>query len=147
MAGREECGNFAAMKSKQVIARTYLAIVLLLLAVVVPHHHHEGGAACWAIEICPSDGDCNDEHTHHHDEQPNGQRSACSLSIAPMKAGTVRAEMAPAPMPLLPYLAWSNLLPDPHSITSNQQRSEAGAVPLYACSQSKHCPRRGPPVC
>ena len=42
----------------------WIAIVLLMLT-IMPHHHHRGGAICWMHEVCQHDGNINDTHTHH----------------------------------------------------------------------------------
>ena len=39
---------------------------MLSVVYAIPHHHHDD-VFCMAMEQCKEDGNINDEHTHHHD--------------------------------------------------------------------------------
>ena len=50
----------------------------ILLSTVVSHHHHMG-RICMIQEQCEQDGNINDEHTEHHDQESNSDRENCSV--------------------------------------------------------------------
>lgn len=65
-------------KSRLYIFSLWVATVSVLLTTVVTHHHHMG-RICMVEEQCAQDGNVNDEHTEHHDEESEGDRENCSV--------------------------------------------------------------------
>ena len=45
----------------------------MMLSTMVMHHHHEG-KVCLVEERCAEDGNINDEHTEHHENEQEGCR-------------------------------------------------------------------------
>lgn len=45
----------------------------MILSTLVMHHHHEG-KVCLVEERCTEDGNVNDEHTEHHENEQEGCR-------------------------------------------------------------------------
>jgi len=45
----------------------------VLLSTVMSHHHHMG-RICMVMEQCQEDGNYNDEHTEHHENEQEGCR-------------------------------------------------------------------------
>ena len=45
----------------------------VLLSTMMAHHHHMG-RICMVVEQCRVDGNFNDEHTHHHENEQDGCR-------------------------------------------------------------------------
>ncbi len=59
------------MKRRLYLFSLWVATVSVLLSTVVMHHHHYG-EICMAIEQCALDGNLNDEHTEHHENEQEG---------------------------------------------------------------------------
>lgn len=51
----------------------WIATCTMLLSTVVLHHHHLE-RICFVEERCPDDGNINDEHTEHHENEQEGCR-------------------------------------------------------------------------
>ncbi len=60
-------------KKKLYIFSLWIATMSLLLFIVMAHHHHMW-RICMFLEQCQEDGDFNDEHTHHHENEQEGCR-------------------------------------------------------------------------
>lgn len=77
------------MKQRINIAFMTIATVVLLLLAIVPHHHHQGWW-CNAVEVCVTDNDINDNHTHHSDDH-----SSCveKLSYVAAKYSIAKQQM------------------------------------------------------
>lgn len=56
----------------------WMATMSILLSTVVPHHHHMN-RVCMVQEQCGQDGNINDEHTEHHDEESRAEGGNCSI--------------------------------------------------------------------
>lgn len=92
-------------------ARTYSAVwavLLILLLAVCPHHHHEGGAACWAVEVCHSDGRANDVHTHHKDKEAH---HAMLAKVAKHYASPSQGDGNPPLWTVLPLIFGTRMFP------------------------------------
>ncbi len=59
------------MKRRLYLFSLWVATVSVLLSTVVMHHHHYG-EICMVIEQCALDGNLNDEHTEHHENEQEG---------------------------------------------------------------------------
>ena len=59
------------MKRWLYMCSLWVATFCVLLSTVVMHHHHYG-EICMAIEQCALDGNLNDEHTEHHENEQEG---------------------------------------------------------------------------
>lgn len=58
-------------KKKLYIFSLWIATMSVLLSTVMAHHHHMG-RTCMVMEQCQEDGNYNDEHTHHHENEQDG---------------------------------------------------------------------------
>ena len=56
----------------------WMATMSVLLSTVVSHHHHMD-RICMVQEQCQEDGNINDEHTEHHDQESNTDRGNCRV--------------------------------------------------------------------
>ena len=65
-------------KKKLYLFSLFVATMSVLLSTVVMHHHHMG-RICMVVERCQQDGNLNDEHTEHHDQESEGDRENCSV--------------------------------------------------------------------
>ena len=74
--------NFAEKLSMQkrilYIFCLWIATMSIMLSTVMTHHHHKG-RICMVEEQCEQDGNINDEHTEHHDQESEGDRESCSV--------------------------------------------------------------------
>ena len=74
--------NFAEKLSMQkrilYIFCLWIATMSIMLSTVMTHHHHKG-RICMVEEQCEQDGNINDEHTEHHDQESEGDRENCSV--------------------------------------------------------------------
>ena len=72
--------NFAARMSKRTlyIFSLWIATITVLLSTVVSHHHHMD-RICMVQEQYQEDGNINDEHTDHHDQDSNTDRGNCRV--------------------------------------------------------------------
>lgn len=61
------------MKKRLYILHLWLATLAMLLSTVVMHHHHYE-RICMVVEQCAEDGNLNDEHTQHHENEQEGCR-------------------------------------------------------------------------
>lgn len=130
--------------SRPQIGRVVAAIVLLLALVVVPHHHHEGGAACFAVEVCHSDGVPNDEHTGHRE---HGQQPFDHIHyLRPLVVKALTASAGPVWLPVSALSGEGVSIPRPSEIMLG---GKVAAKPerAPACPANRHIRRRGPPVC
>ena len=60
-------------KKKLYLFSLLVATMSVLLSTVVMHHHHMG-RICMVVERCQQDGNFNDEHTEHHENETDGCR-------------------------------------------------------------------------
>ena len=65
-------------KKKLYLFSLLVATMSVLLSTVMMHHHHMG-RICMVVERCQQDGNLNDEHTEHHDQESEGDRENCSV--------------------------------------------------------------------
>ena len=65
-------------KKKLYLFSLFVATLSVLLSTVVMHHHHMG-RICMVVERCQQDGNFNDEHTEHHDQDSNTDRGNCRV--------------------------------------------------------------------
>ena len=82
MAILKKYSNFAGKllmrKRRLYIFGLWIATLSILLSTVMTHHHHMG-RICMIQEQCEQDGNINDEHTEHHDQENNSTRENCSV--------------------------------------------------------------------
>ena len=82
MAILKKYSNFAGKllmrKRRLYIFSLWIATLSILLSTVMTHHHHMG-RICMIQEQCEQDGNINDEHTEHHDQENNSTRENCSV--------------------------------------------------------------------
>lgn len=60
-------------KKKLYLFSLLVATMSVLLSTVVIHHHHMG-RICMVVERCQQDGNLNDEHTGHHENENDSCR-------------------------------------------------------------------------
>ncbi len=60
-------------KKRLYIFSLWIATMSVLLSTVMAHHHHMD-RICMVVEQCQEDGNYNDEHTHHHENEQDGCR-------------------------------------------------------------------------
>lgn len=60
-------------KKKLYLFSLLVATMSVLLSTVVMHHHHMG-RICMVVERCQQDGNLNDEHTEHHENENDSCR-------------------------------------------------------------------------
>lgn len=65
-------------KRRLYIFSLWVATLSVLLSTVMTHHHHMG-RICMIEEQCQQDGNVNDEHTEHHDEENEADRENCRV--------------------------------------------------------------------
>ena len=70
--------KFSMQKKILYIFCLWIATMSIMLSTVMTHHHHMG-RICMVEEQCEQDGNINDEHTEHHDQESEGDRENCSL--------------------------------------------------------------------
>lgn len=77
---RRKTRNFAAEMNKRIlyIFSLWMATMSVLLSTVVSHHHHMD-RICMVQEQCQEDGNINDEHTEHHDQNSGTDRGNCRV--------------------------------------------------------------------
>lgn len=73
MLFKEKCCNFVAVKRTLYFFVIWIATCSMMLSTMVMHHHHEG-KVCLVEERCAEDGNINDEHTEHHENEQEGCR-------------------------------------------------------------------------
>lgn len=61
------------MRKRLYILHLWAATLAMLLSTVMMHHHHYE-RVCMIIEQCAEDGNLNDEHTQHHENEQEGCR-------------------------------------------------------------------------
>ena len=59
------------MKRRFYFLTLWIATLSMLLSTMMMHHHHEG-KVCLVEERCTEDGNINDEHTEHHENEQEG---------------------------------------------------------------------------
>lgn len=60
-------------KKKLYLFSLLVATMSVLLSTVMMHHHHMG-RICMVVERCQQDGNLNDEHTEHHENENDSCR-------------------------------------------------------------------------
>lgn len=59
------------MKRKLYFLTLWMATLAMMLSTMMMHHHHEG-RVCLVEEVCTEDGNVNDEHTEHQENEQEG---------------------------------------------------------------------------
>lgn len=145
---QKECCIFAGeMKKKLYILTLWAATFLVLLSTVMMHHHHLGGI-CMVIEQCAIDGNENDEHTEHHEEE--GEENGCAIQqmhtflINAKTTYDVELSLVPLPYTPLVSLLYSNqdILYEPFSYTLLYTIEPTS---FFAIAGNGGIDRRGPP--
>lgn len=132
------------MKKRLYIYTLWVATCCVLLSTVVAHHHH-WEEICTIWEQCAIDGQENDQHTEHHENEEDG----CSLQQIRhfiINAKTVHAvvkSLIPAPPVLLAVLPDDMQDVPIMGITHVCWQETATAIISY---QAVSISRRGPPI-
>ncbi len=85
------------MHNPRHIAAMSFVIAMMIMATVIPHHHHNE-MICPMIEQCAIDGNVNDAHTRHHNENSSEGTNECTFTATPPHLVAV-ALPAPVPFP------------------------------------------------
>lgn len=123
----------------------WVATCSMLLTTVMLHHHHFN-QVCFIEETCEEDGNVNDEHTAHHDEEEHGECQIQQLHHFLLNAKVVQninkhiLDGSQAFVAVLPYQGVS--IPSQGLLIT---RWLERVVPLTSGKNSPH-PRRGPPA-
>ena len=142
--------NFAAEMNKRIlyIFSLWMATMSVLLSTVVSHHHHMD-RICMVQEQCQEDGNINDEHTEHHDQESNTDRGNCR--VHQMHHFVTNAKVVKGIRKLLVdenhqfvVLSCSSLLPLPLLSLIPVRWQHVAASPL-AVELAAGYSRRGPP--
>lgn len=114
----------------------------------MPHHHHMG-RICMIQEQCEQDGNINDEHTEHHNQENNSDRENCS--VRQMHQFVVNSKMVKGIRKLLVdeshqfmILSCSSLLTFPRLSLISVRWQHVAASPLVEGLAAGYS-RRGPP--
>lgn len=78
---QKNCNFVAKLRMRKrtlYIFSLWIATLSILLSTVMTHHHHMG-RICMIQEQCEQDGNINDEHTDHHDQENDSDRENCSV--------------------------------------------------------------------
>ena len=139
-------------KRRLYIFSLWIATLSILLSTVMTHHHHMG-RICMIQEQCEQDGNINDEHTEHHDQESNSDRENCSVrqmhqfvvnSKVAKSIRKITADDLQASVPAF-YSHHSYALIPSLSLTQVQWQHRA-ASPLSDGLAAGYS-RRGPPSC
>ena len=135
-------------KRRLYIFSLWIATLSILLSTVMTHHHHMG-RICMIQEQCEQDGNINDEHTDHHDQENDSDRENCS--VRQMHQFVVNSKMVKGIRKLLVdeshqfvVLSCSSLLILPRLSLISVRWQHVAASPL-AEELSAGYSRRGPP--
>lgn len=136
--------NFAGMKRRMYFLTLWIATFAMLLSTMMMHHHHEG-RVCLVEERCTEDGNINDAHTEHHENEQEGCRihqmhhfiinAKIVKSIKKHIVDGLQATVA------LAHFSFITILPCSLVVAEWQEKAE----PLSQKAYLKRC-RRGPPV-
>lgn len=144
--------NFVAKlrmrKRRLYIFSLWIATLSILLSTVMTHHHHMG-RICMIQEQCEQDGNINDEHTDHHDQENDSERENCS--VRQMHQFVVNSKMVKGIRKLLidenhqfMILSYPSLLTLPRLSLISVRWQHVAASPL-AEEVAAGYSRRGPP--
>lgn len=144
---QKNCNFVAKLRMRKrtlYIFSLWIATLSILLSTVMTHHHHMG-RICMIQEQCEQDGNINDEHTEHHENEQAGCR------VHQMHHFIINAKMVKS---IEKHILDGNLLAvalthfsftlyptQGLAIAKWQERTE----PLSQKAYLKRC-RRGPPV-
>lgn len=93
------------MKKKIYISILWIATFMVFVSTVMAHHHHHLSEICTVIEQCDIDGNENDEHTEHHENE--SEENGCN--IQQMHAFIINTKTASSihcsflPLPVIPF--------------------------------------------
>lgn len=131
------------MKRQLYIFTLWIATLSVLLSTSMMHHHHEG-RVCLVEEICTEDGNVNDEHTEHRENEQEG----CMVSqmhhfiINAKVAKSIQKQILDGGILALPLFVGINFFPT-FSLLITHWQIEAN--PLSKGNVPNIC-RRGPPM-
>lgn len=132
------------MKRHLYLFTLWTATLMVMLSTVMMHHHHEG-RICFVEEKCTADGNVNDEHTGHQENEQEGcslhqmqhfiinAKTVHSLEKHILDGGHLMVAVLPRTYCVLP----------PYSLTI--ARWQQNAYPLSEGTFADHY-RRGPPT-
>ena len=132
------------MKLKRNISLSLLwsATFMLLMSLAVMHHHHLG-EICVAIEECTIDGNVNDSHTEHQENEEDG----CMVQQMHNFLTNIK-HVSFIQHSLTPYVPLVAILPETVSLSNvcGKFCSRQVAVILYSALLTEQGTLRGPPV-
>ena len=126
----------------------WIATLSILLSTVMTHHHHMG-RICMIMEQCQEDGNINDEHTEHHDQESNTDRGNCRVHqmhhfVTNVKVVKGIRKLLVDESHQLVLLSCSSLLTHPRLSLISVRWQHVAASPL-AEEMAAGYSRRGPP--
>lgn len=148
---QKKCNFVAKLRMRKrtlYIFSLWIATLSILLSTVMTHHHHMG-RICMIQEQCEQDGNINDEHTDHHNQENDSDRENCS--VRQMHQFVVNSKMVKGIRKLLidenhqfMILSCSSLLTLPRLSLISVRWQHVAASPL-AEELAAGYSRRGPP--
>ena len=104
--------KFSMQKRILYIFCLWIATMSIMLSTVMIHHHHKG-RICMVEEQCEQDGNINDEHTEHHDQESEGDRENCSVRQMHQFVVLSCSSLLPLPRLSLIPVRWQHVAASP----------------------------------
>lgn len=133
------------MRKRQLyIFSLWIATLSVLLSTVMMHHHHND-RICMVVEQCHEDGNYNDEHTQHHENEREG------CQVHQMHHFFTNAKVVKSIQQHIfdGGLSWGCLIPSLYFLFPSQALVTVGWQHVACPLPSEWLPqksRRGPPV-
>lgn len=129
------------MKRRLYTYQLMIATLMVVLSTMVFHHHH-AEVVCTAVEICQLDGNANDSHTEHHENEENG------CTVQQMHQFTVKSLTGNDIAKQIHHILLLAILPEETIVMVPQFPFFDGIIPVVAEKQpfDDASSRRGPPA-